>query len=125
MEFIGISPEKYTNSLIKTIFINKNNKIPTQVLFLELLSKMSDPSGRVIRKEYKRECLKVLKVTPGLWQKTIDRLRQGDHIKIIGVTIYLNPIYVTAKRCDPLSGGDGIFIISPNKAPKTPNNTTI
>ncbi len=118
MEFIGISGELYAQTLIQTIFVNSRRPAPA-VLFLAELVKRCDPSGKCLRFEIHQALLDNLKITDDCFRKTLQKLKKGGHIKQIGHTLYLHPNYVNVIKCDPLSGGDGIFIISPKKHPNT------
>lgn len=111
MEIIGVKSEEYQNVLINTVFSNLQKPHPF-VLFLQELAKNSDASGKCLRFEVEPIIKEKLKITKGLFQKTLDRLKAKNHIIIVGYTIYLNPSYVNAKKVNPLNGGDGLFIIS-------------
>lgn len=106
MQQVKVKKEQYTNVLVNILFRWDEDKMHPHSLFIQELVKHSH-NGHVNRDDIRPILRDNLRLSEGLIRKTLNILVKKNHIRIIGVTIYLHPKYNLAKICKEM------FIISP------------
>lgn len=108
MKKYEVNEGKFLQTVVGMIYSLDNLEVSSRIAFLVELIRESD-QGYVLLSEKKELLMQRLRLSPDNFEKLIQRLGIGGHVRKEGGIIYLHPKWRAVKECE------GMFLISEKK----------